>query len=49
MIGCAVSVDEKMIGFKVRHMDKIRTSYKNEGGGFQVDTLCDQGYKYAFS
>ena len=29
-------------------MDNMRISYKNEGGGFQVDDICYQGYTYAF-
>ena len=41
LLVCAISVDEKMIGFKGRHMDKMRISYKNKGGGFQAGALCD--------
>ena len=49
LISGALYVDEKMIGFKGRHMDKMKISYKNKRGGFLADALCDQGYTYAFS
>ena len=29
-------------------MDKIRIPYNNEGYRIQADSLCDQGYTYAF-
>ena len=45
----AISVNKKKIGFKGRHADKIKITYKNKGDGFQVDALCDRGYTYAFS
>jgi hypothetical protein len=41
-------MDEQMIGFQGRHVDKLRISYKNEGDGFQCDALCDEGYTYSF-
>ena len=34
LLGCAISVDDQQIGFKGVHMDKMRKSYKNKGGGF---------------
>ena len=36
------------IGFKGRHVYKIRISYKNKEDEFQVNDLCNQGYTYAF-
>ena len=39
LLGFALSVDEQTIGFEVRHVDKIRIFYRNEGGGFQADSL----------
>ena len=48
LLGCALYVDEKTIGFQGRHMDKMRTYHKNKGGGFQEDALCNQGYTYVF-
>ena len=40
------SVDEKTSGFKGRHVDKMRISYKNEGSRFQSGALCNLGYNY---
>ena len=40
-LGCAIYVDDKTVGLKGRHVDKMRISYKNEGGGFQTDVFCD--------
>ena len=48
-LGCTLYVDETIIGFKGRHMDKMIISYRNEGDRFQADALCDQGYTYIFS
>ena len=47
-IRCDLSVDEQIIGLKVRHVDKMRISHKNNWGGFQADSLYDWAYKYAF-
>ena len=44
LLGCDISIDEQTIGFKVRHVDRIRISYKNEGCGFKVDAIYYQGY-----
>ena len=41
---CALAVDEQMIGFQGRHVNKMRISYKNKEGVFQAYDLCDQGY-----
>ena len=48
LLGSALAVDEQIISFQSRHVDKMRISYNNEGGGFQEDTICDQGYNYVF-
>lgn len=42
--GKSVSVDEMTIGFKGKHRDKKRITYKAEGDGFQADALCDDRY-----
>eukprot|EP00536_Pseudo-nitzschia_multiseries_P003570 jgi/Psemu1/8122/gm1.8122_g len=34
------------IRFKGQHIDKRCVTYKREGGGFQADALCDNGYCY---
>ena len=41
LLDFSLAVDEQMIGFQGRHVDKIRVSYKNEGGRFQADALLD--------
>ena len=46
--GEVVSVDEQIIGFKGRHADKLRITYKAEGDGFQCGALCSDGYTYVF-
>ena len=48
LLGCALSFDEKFIGFKGIHVDKMIISYNNNGGVFQAGVLCDLGYTYAF-
>ena len=40
--------DEEKICFKGRHTDILRISYKKEGGGFQCDALCSDGYTFIF-
>ena len=47
-LGCALSVDEQKIYFKGKHVDKTRILYKNKGGEFQVDAICNLGYTYVF-
>ena len=32
--------------FQGQHKDKQRITYKAEGGGFQADALCDEGFTY---
>ena len=43
-----ISIDEQTIGFKGKHGDKLRISYKREGDGFQCDAICDDGFTYSF-
>jgi hypothetical protein len=43
-----VAIDEQTIGFKGRSGMKLKISYKREGGGFQCDALCDEGYTFSF-
>ena len=47
LIGYSLYVDDKIICFKGRHVDKMIISYNNEGGIFQVYSLCNRGYTYA--
>ena len=48
ILGKKISVDEQTCGFPGRHPNKLRLAYKNEGGGFQYDALCDDGYTFTF-
>ena len=48
LLGKKLSVDEQTIGFKGRHADKIRVTYKKEGDGFMCDAVCDHGYTFSF-
>jgi len=48
LLGEKDSVDEQTIGFRGRHEDKLRITYKKEGDGFQCDALCDDGFTYSF-
>ena len=43
-----MSGDEQTMGFKGKHSDKLRISYKKEGDGFQCDCLTDDGYTFTF-
>lgn len=47
-LGKIISVDEQTMGFQGRHPSKLRITYKNEGDGFQCNTLCDNGYTFSF-
>ncbi len=47
-MGRNLSVDEQTIGFQGHHRDKQRITYKKEGDGFLADTICGDGYTYAF-
>jgi len=43
------SLDEQTEGFQGKHKDKKRHDNKNEGDGFQCDSLnTDRGHTYAF-
>ena len=48
VLGKGLAVDEETIGYKGRHPDILRITYKKEGGGFQCDTLCSDGYTFTF-
>ena len=41
-LGRDISGDEQMIGFRGRHVDKLRITYKVEGDGFQCDAILTQ-------
>ena len=43
-----ISGDEQTMGFKGKHADKLRITYKKEGDGFQCDCICDEGYTFTF-
>ena len=46
LLGKSIFIDEMTICFQGHHRDKLRITYKNEGGGFQCDALCDDGFAY---
>ena len=46
LIGKWISIDEMTIGFKGRHVHKLRINYKKEGDGFQCEALCSDGYTF---
>jgi len=48
MAGLFFAVDEMTVEFKGMHKNKSRITYKNEGDGFQCNTLCDNGFCYQF-
>jgi len=48
VLGEDLSADEKRIGFQGPHQDKLKIDYKNEGDGFQTDSLCSDGYTWTF-
>jgi ribosomal protein L37AE/L43A len=48
MPGRDLSGDEQTMGFKGKHADKLRITYKKEGDGFQCDCICDDGYTFTF-
>ena len=43
-----LSVGEEIMGFKEKHVNKLRITYKAKGDGFQYDTICDNGYTFTF-
>lgn len=48
MPGRDLSGDEQTMGFKGKHADKLRITYKKEGDGFQCDCIADDGYTFTF-
>ena len=48
LLGRDISCDEQTWGFKGKHKDKLRITYKKEGDGFQCDAICDDGYTFTF-
>ena len=48
LLGACFAIDEMKIGFQGMHEDKKRITYKAEGGGFQVDALCEDGFCFQF-
>ena len=48
LLGVVSSVDEQTMVFKGNHADKLRTTYKKEGDGFQCDAFCQDGYTFTF-
>ena len=46
--GADLSIDEMTLGFQGRHGSKLRITYKRVGDGFQCDSICDEGYCFAF-
>ena len=49
LLGCALAVDEQIIGVQCRHVDNMIISYNNEEVVFQADALCNREYTYVFS
>ena len=43
-----LSIGEQNIGFQGRNKDNLWIRFKNAGGGFQDDAVCDHGYMYYF-
>ena len=48
MPGRDLSTDEQKMGFKGQHTDKLRITYKKEGGGYQCDCITGDGYTFTF-
>ena len=46
MLGISYSINMIKMRFQGSHKDKIITTYKLEGDGFQCDTLCQDGFCY---
>ena len=46
MPGRDLSTDEQTMGFKGQHTDKLRITYKKEGGGYQCDCITGDGYTF---
>ena len=43
-----LSIDKQTIGFQGRQKDRTHITFKDAGGGFQDDDICDLGYTYSF-
>ena len=43
-----LGINDKTIGFRGRHKDKIQITFKDAGDGFQDDDVCYRGYTYSF-
>ena len=48
VLGKGLVMDEETIGCKGRHTDILQITHKKEGGGFQCDALCSDGYTFIF-
>ena len=46
--GPFIAGDEQDAGFKGKHPDKARVTFKKEGDGFLIDALCDDGFTLTF-
>jgi hypothetical protein len=46
--GKFVAINDQTIRFQGKSGMKLQILYKREGGGFQCDVVCDQGYTYLF-
>ena len=46
-IGLYIAGDEQDVGFKGKHPDKVRVTFKKEDG-FLVDTLCEDDFTMTF-
>ena len=48
LLALLIIIDEKTVGFRGNHKEKIWITYKTEGDGFQMDEICDCGFRYSF-
>ena len=46
--GTNIAADEQDAGFKGKHPDKARVTFKREGDGFLIDAICDDGFTITF-
>mmetsp|Transcript_65882 Transcript_65882/g.77415 ORF Transcript_65882/g.77415 Transcript_65882/m.77415 type:complete len:89 (-) Transcript_65882:1159-1425(-) len=46
--GAYIAGDEQDAGFKGKHPDKAQVTFKKEGVGFIIDTICDDGFTITF-
>ena len=47
-LGFCFAIDEMKIFFQFKHADKKSLTYKAERGGFQADSLCEDGFCFQF-